>query len=137
MNRQQFKDVARLRVVEARVLLDAGQWAGAYYLIGYAVECGLKACVAKQVKQYDFPDRKVAAEAFTHDLEKLMRVAGSAPEFDGDRKANQALDLSWGIVKDWSEAVRYEVGITAAQAWGLYSACTGKDGILPWVKRKW
>lgn len=137
MNRQQFRDAAKLRVGEARVLLDADRWAGAYYLIGYAVECALKACVAKQVKRYDFPDKKIANEAFTHDLEKLMRVAGLAPEFDRYRKANQALDLNWAVVKDWSEAVRYEVGITAAQARDLYSACTGKDGILPWVKRRW
>lgn len=44
--------------------------------IGYAIECALKSCVAKQVKRYDFPDKKIANEAFTHDLEKLMKVAG-------------------------------------------------------------
>ena len=30
-----------------KVLLDAGRYPAAYYLVGYAVECGLKACVAK------------------------------------------------------------------------------------------
>lgn len=44
--------------------------------MGYAVECALKACVAKQVRRYDFPDKKLANEAFTHDLEKLVRVSG-------------------------------------------------------------
>ena len=39
MNRPQFQNVTKLRVKEARVLLDAAQYAGAYYLIGYAVEC--------------------------------------------------------------------------------------------------
>lgn len=137
MNRSQFQAVTKLRLHEARVLLDAAQYAGAYYLIGYAVECALKACVAKQVRQYDFPDKKIANEAFTHDLEKLMRVAGLAPEFERDRKDSPLLDLNWSVVKDWSEAVRYELGITAVQARDLYLACTGKDGILPWVKKKW
>ena len=137
MNRQLFQAVSKLRVQEAQVLLKANQHAGAYYLIGYAIECALKACVAKQVKRYDFPDKKIANEAFTHDLEKLMKVAGLAPEFERDRKANASLDLNWAVVKDWSESVRYDLGITAAQARDLFSACTGKDGVLPWVKNKW
>jgi HEPN domain-containing protein len=137
MTRQIFQTVSELRVQEAEVLLDSNQYAGAYYLIGYSIECALKACVAKQVKQYDFPDKKIANEAFTHDLEKLMRVAGLSPEFDRDRKASEALDLNWAIVKDWSESARYELGITAVQARDLFSACTGKDGILPWVKYRW
>ena len=137
MNRKLFQTVSALRVQEADVLLKAGQYEGAYYLIGYAIECALKACVAKQVKQYDFPDKKIANEAFTHDLEKLMKVAGLAPEFDLDRKVNAALDLNWAVVKDWAESARYELGITSAQARDLFSACTGKDGILPWVKSRW
>ncbi len=38
---------------DAEVLLDAGQWSGAYYLAGYAVECGLKACAAEMTNQHD------------------------------------------------------------------------------------
>jgi HEPN domain-containing protein len=137
MNRQHFQHVASLRVQEAKVLLEAGQYPGAYYLIGYAIECALKACVAKQVKRHDFPDKKIANEVFTHDLEKLVKLAGLGPDLDKDRKGNQILDLNWAIVKDWSESVRYDVGITEAQACDLFTACTGKDGILPWVKKKW
>jgi len=137
MNRQHFQKIALLRAQEARILLDARQYAGAYYLIGYAIECALKACVAKQVKRYDFPDKKIAIEAFTHDIEKLIRVAGLTLELDTARKTNPALDLNWAIVKDWSEAVRYELGITEAQAKDIYSASVGKNGILPWVRKKW
>lgn len=86
---------------------------------------------------HDFPDRKTANEAFTHDLEKLLRVAGLAPEFERERKANQMLDLNWTLVKDWSESVRYELSISATQAREMFNACTGKDGILPWVKKRW
>ena len=137
MTRVFFHKVSALRVREAGVLIAVGYYPGAYYLIGYSVECALKACVAKQVKQFDFPDRKLANEAFTHDLEKLIRVAGLAPEFDRDRKANPDLELNWATVKDWSEAVRYEVAITEPQARDLYAACTGRNGVLPWVKRRW
>jgi len=127
----------QLRVLEARVLLDAGQYAGAYYLIGYAVECAFKSCVARQVKRHDFPDKKIANEAFTHDLEKLIKLSGLSLQFNKDREANPRLDLNWAIVKDWSEEVRYDDGITANQARDIYLACTGKYGILPWIKKKW
>lgn len=137
MTRANFHKVSALRHREAGALLAAGHYPGAYYLIGYAVECALKACVAKQVRRYDFPDKKLANEAFTHDLEKLIRVAGLAPDFEGDRRANPELELNWAIVKDWSETVRYEVGITEPQARELYAACTGRNGVLPWVRKRW
>jgi hypothetical protein len=47
MNRNDLQNLSRLREKEAKVLLDNGCFAGAYYLLGYAVECALKACIAK------------------------------------------------------------------------------------------
>lgn len=137
MNRTLFRKISRQRVNEARSLLDDNHWPGAYYLIGYSVECALKACVSKQVKRYDFPDKKLANEAFTHDLEKLVRVAGLTPSFAKDRKSNPNLELNWAVVKDWNESSRYEITITEAQARDMFSACTGRNGILPWIKRRW
>ena len=137
MNRNIFKKISRQRVNEARSLLDNGHWPGAYYLIGYSVECALKACVSKQVKRYDFPDKRLANEAFTHDLEKLIKVSGLAPIFDRDRKTNPNLELNWAVVKDWKESSRYEITTTEAQARDIFFACTGRNGILPWIKRRW
>jgi HEPN domain-containing protein len=137
MNREVLQRIAFLRVQEASALLDAGFYAGAYYLIGYAVECALKACIAKQVKQYDFPDKKLANEAFTHDLKKLIRVAGLSRKFDDDRKVNENLNQNWAVVKDWNESARYEVSITESQAQDIYASITGSDGVLPWIKEQW
>ena len=138
MNRADFQRIAKTRVDEAKALLDCGHDPGAFYLMGYAVECALKACVAIQVKQYDFPDKRVANEAFTHDLEKLVKVAGLGPDFEQDRKADPALDLNWAVVKDWDESARYDMGITSAQARDLFSACVEqRSGILTWVKKRW
>ena len=138
MNRSTLQRISGLRRRDAAALLTAGQYAGAYYLIGYSVECALKACVAKQVGRYDFPDRKLANVAFTHDLEKLMRLSGLAPELEKELKTNKLLELSWAVVKDWSESSRYEIGITEPQARDLYSACTARrNGVLNWIKRRW
>ena len=86
MNRADFQDISRIRVVEARALLNLGYHQGAYYLIGYAVECALKAGVAKRVKQHDFPDRDLANAVFTHDLEALVRVAGLTEDLDKEQE---------------------------------------------------
>ena len=138
MNRSDFQRVSRTRIEEARALFDAGHYPGSYYLLGSAVECAIKACVAKQVRRYDFPDKKVANEAFTHDLEKLVKVAGLGPEFERDRKAKQALELDWAVVKDWDESSRYDIRITAAQARDFFSACTERQsGILTWIRKRW
>lgn len=137
MNRNQLKNISRQRVKEARSLLDERHWPGAYYLIGYAVECALKACVAKQVNRFDFPDRKLANAAYTHNLEKLVKVAGLAQTFDIDRESNQRLEVNWAVVKDWDVLTRYEITTTEAQARDMFSACTGRNGILPWIKKRW
>lgn len=119
-------------------MLRAGLFAGAYYLTGYAVECALKSCIAKQTARYDFPDRKLAQDAWTHDLHKLVQLAGIGPQLTTDTIANPALQLNWTIAKDWSETSRYDLSITRAQARDLYSACTSRrNGILPWVRQRW
>ncbi len=65
--------------------------------------------MARKVRRYDFPDKKLALEVFTHDLEKLVRVAELGLTLEQDRKSSPALDVNWAIVKDWSEGSRYEL----------------------------
>jgi HEPN domain-containing protein len=137
MNRTELKAVAEMRTDEAKALLDAGHYSGAYYLVGYSVECALKACVARQVRVGDFPDMKLAKAAYTHDLDQLVAAAGLKAALDEDRRANRSLELNWAIVKDWTVNSRYEVDKSPAQARDLYSACVGRNGVLPWVKRRW
>jgi HEPN domain-containing protein len=137
MNRKVFQELTKVRVQEARILLEADQYPGAYYLIGYAVECALKACVSKQVKRYDFPDKKFANAAYTHGLEDLVGLAGLSRDFARDRQANRDLDANWLVVKDWKESFRYDLGITRQQARDLYSACTGQNSILSWIRKRW
>ncbi len=138
MTRSDLQKISILRKKEAKTLLDAQKYPGAYYLIGYAVECALKACVAKQVKKYDFPEKSLANEVFTHDLEKLLRVAGLTKVFEDDKKINPALELNWAIVKDWSETDRYNLSITRVEARDMYSACSARtNGILRWIKERW
>ena len=43
MKRLEWQQLAERWLVDAKCLLDDRNWSAAYYLAGYAVECGLKA----------------------------------------------------------------------------------------------
>ncbi len=76
MNRGDFKKLTNLRVHEAKILLENECYEGAYYLLGYAVECAFKACIAKQTRRYDFPDKNFATKIYTHEITTLVKYAG-------------------------------------------------------------
>src|SRR2546429_1654600 len=91
MNRADLQRLSRLREQEAQVLLANGYFAGAYYLLGYAVECALKACIAKQIRRYDFLDRRLVNDSYTHDLEKLLNISGMKNTMQSEIQTNPNL----------------------------------------------
>ena len=138
MRRGDLRRLSRLRIQEARILVRAGAFQGAYYLAGYAVECALKACIARQFNRHDIPDRKLVNDVYTHDVDKLLDLAGLRPALRHDATANPALQTNWNVTKDWKETVRYNPGITAQEAQDLYSACTARrHGVLRWLRNRW
>ena len=138
MNRNHFQRLACLRITEANILLSNNCYDGAYYLAGYAVECALKACIAKMTREYDFPDKKLALESYTHDLGKLARLAGLEPELEEKMSCSQAFATYWAVVKDWSEEMRYNSDVTRQAASGMIEAISDeKDGVMAWLKKSW
>lgn len=138
MNRTDLQQLADLRVSDAEALLAASRFAAAYYLIGYAVECALKACVAKQIREFDFPDRKLVTESHSHDLTKLLQLSGVGHLHAAEAKRSSAFQTNWLVVKDWSEKVRYDLSTAEKVARDMYAAVTDlSDGVLPWLKKHW
>jgi len=138
MNRNDFKTLARVRLKEARTLLKAGLYAGAYYLTGYVVECGLKACIAKKTKRFDFPPEKKAIEdVYTHSPTRLIVAAKLGKELDEEKAANPDFSKAWAVVANWSEVSRYgSRDETAARA--LFDAVTNpKYGVFRWIRKHW
>jgi hypothetical protein len=137
VNRSDLQWLARSRLREARILLREGQHSGAYYLAGYAVECGLKAVIASQFQRYEFPDKNLVNKSHTHNLEVLLGLAGLDKAFGTDSAADPDLDVAWAVAKDWSEAWRYQRA-TSTQARDLVNAVGGpQHGVLPWITRQW
>jgi hypothetical protein len=137
LTRNQFQRLAEIRAREAGSLSKSPRnQLGAYYLAGYAVECALKACIAKKTRRHEFPrDRKYVEKVYTHDLQALMKEAGLNNLLEREIKINKALGTNWNTVKIWSEQSRYE--ISGLKGKDLYLAVTGTDGVLPWIKRLW
>ncbi|MGH9945673.1 MAG: DNA-binding protein [Pyrinomonadaceae bacterium] len=138
MNRSDFQALAEIRVREAKKLLAAKCFEGAYYLLGYAVEFALKSCIAKQTKRYDFPDKNFASSVYVHDLNKLLKASNLEQKFQKDVKNNATLEINWAIVKDWSEQKRYSAGVSEQEAIDFHSAVLSKsNGVLTWLQKRW
>ncbi len=127
-------------MLDAEALLDKQRWSAAYYLAGYAVECGLKACVVVYVESNAdviFREKEYSKQCWTHDIEKLVALAGLKQQRDADTAANRALETHWQIVGDWTEVARYETA-TQVKAERLYQAVTDNaNGVLPWIRNHW
>jgi hypothetical protein len=138
VNRAELQRLARERIRDARILLAGSRWAGAYYLAGYAVECGLKAAVIKYLMTTDqFPDRRFSEQCWTHNLAQLVGLAGLTADLDAAGRADPDLLINWNTVKDWTESSRYDRK-AKAQARELYGAIADKrHGVLSWIKRHW
>ena len=137
MNRKDLQELANIRMREARALYRAGEFSGAYYLIGYAVECGLKACIAKKFKRYDFPDKRGVNDAHTHNLKTLCVLA----MLDGPRvqleQADPLFERNWSLTITWSEEGRYKV-FDKQKCQDLMDAIMERShGVMPWIKRHW
>lgn len=134
MNRLDLQNLALARLEEVEVLLNNHKYSGAYYLSGYVIECALKACIAKQTQEFDFPDKKTVTDSYTHDLEKLVKVAKL------DKELRSLLDdpnfsLRWLEVRDWSEESRYQTH-SQQKALDIYLAITDPThGVLQWLQQ--
>lgn len=135
MNKIELESLAVIRIKEAQVLLNAGCFHGAYYLAGYAVECTLKACIAKRVREFDFPDKKLANDSYTHKLTDLLKVAGLNQYLSQKENTDSNFERNWATVKDWSEESRYNCFISQREAEDLFEAITeSQSGILSWLQ---
>lgn len=142
MNRPELQHLTRERLRDAEIFLASGQWAGAYHMAGYALECALKSCILKLVDDTGiiFTDKKYLdklAKCWTHDLVQLIDVAELTEEFGKARGSNPQLDAYWLTVQGWKEVSRYERK-TEAEARKLFEAITNDpDGVLPWIQTRW
>jgi hypothetical protein len=91
----------------------------------------------KQLQDLAKERLKKLADCWTHDLVKLVNLAGLDASFGAARAANPALDAFWGVAKDWKETSRYELR-PEADARAMYEAVShNPDGVYQWIRSCW
>ena len=135
MNRLEFQALAVERLADADALLKAGRYACAYYISGYAIECALKACIARKTNQDDFPPRE-AARYYVHDLPRLLDSAGLGSTLEQEAQQDTIFGRNWATVKDWTEETRYQS--RGHQAEAILAAINDpQHGVLQWLRKNW
>ena len=119
-------------LIDARTLLAAQRYPGAYHAGGLALECALKARIAKLRQAEEFPDKELALRAWKHDPTELLKVAELSRLLDA---ASGAVQTNWATVKDWKPESRYTHPVNPATVIAFLDALDHpKDGVLPWVR---
>jgi AbiV family abortive infection protein len=135
LNRALLQDLAKTRFDDAKVLLDNQRFAGAYYLAGYAIECALKACIARQTREGDFPpDRKTVEKYYNHNLRGLCKEAGVPLEEKS--RSDEAFERYWNVVADWSEQSRYDPAPRRSERF-LKDFVRAVGEVVQWLQEHW
>lgn len=110
-----LKKIAQARLRSARTLMKADDWHGAAYMLGYVLECALKAVTCKTLNLVTYPDNtkndKINSYFMTHRFEQLLIVSGLEGIFSsrGPQKAWQNWsDFTLEYPGDWP-SMRYEL----------------------------
>lgn len=100
-----FREVARIRLEDAEVLLDRRRHGGAVYLAGYAVECAFKFAITRRRGEPYLP-----AEMEIHKLDDLLDKSGLKTSMDKDEQTSAAYAE---IADYWQPARRYSAAIVS------------------------
>lgn len=117
-----------MRLRDARTLIQNRNFEAAYYLTGLAVECAVKACIARNTRRYDFPPNQAAfKDIYTHTLSKLIGAAKLQAALDAETRNNIPFKNKWDVVKDWNVDSRYAT--SGLNAKDLYKAVAGNHAM--------
>jgi HEPN domain-containing protein len=129
--------LAEMRLLDAVQLFQSSRYSAAYYLSGYAVELGIKACIAKVFQANAIPDKAFVAAIYSHKLDELLGLAGLKKQLQDDMKSAPRLSAAWGVASKWNEASRYAIWDTFAAASIIAAVGDQNHGVLQWLKKHW
>lgn len=134
--RATLQRLALAKVEDARLLFENNRYSNAYYLYGYGIELGLKACIARQILAETIPDKTILTRFLTHKLVDLVGLAGLATLLQEKRK-DPNFDARWAVIAEWSEETRYDM-VDVVVATAMQDAVEHPDhGIMAWLKQYW
>jgi HEPN domain-containing protein len=137
VDRKDLQELSKVRLKEATALLKLGLFDGAYYLAGYAVECALKACIAKGTQRFEFPDKRKVESSHSHKLGDLIKVAGLDEARLEQAGKDPDFQTNWDVVQSWSEQSRYRRHRPESAQTLLGAVSDRRHGVISWIKQQW
>jgi hypothetical protein len=137
LTKSDLETLADTRLGDATQLFNAARFSAAYYLAGYAVELGIKACIADVFQADVIPDKSFVNAIHTHKLDDLLGLAGVRKQLQDDMKTNPVLAAAWGVASKWTEASRYVMWDQFAAASMISAIGDPNHGVLQWLKKHW
>jgi len=148
ISNQMLKQIANARLKTVKLLINAKDWHGAANMMGYALECALKAVICKTLNLVSYPDRKsnkhIKSFFLTHEFNSLLIVSGLENVFS--LRGPEKLFESWSnFTKEypgpvWTE-MRYDNNNwTGEKTKSLHDALVDpQHGIITYIEKnkKW
>ena len=135
--RSDLRANARAKLDDAILLLENRRYSSAYYLAGYAVEIGLKACIAAQISAETIPDKAFIKGVLNHQFKTLVGLAGLAGLLKDEENNDQIFATNWALAAQWEPDARYDA-IDPMSAQLLVEAIANPtSGVLKWIKTHW
>lgn len=137
LKRADLRAIAQSKIDDANTLFGAGRFSNAYYLAGYAIEIGLKACIAAQVSAETIPDKAFLRGVLSHQFPALIGLAGMAGPLKEQQDTNAVFASNWAIVNEWSPDCRYETRDSMSAQVMIHAVLDPNSGVLQWIKAHW
>lgn len=142
-----FKEISQARLKTVAILLDARDWDGASYMMGYVLECALKAVICKTLHLVSYPENtrndKIDGYFMTHKFDQLLIPSGMEDVFSTRGKPDAFRswsDFTKEYPGDWP-GMRYDrqrlKQFDEAKVRKLYNDLVGEpDGILATIEKE-
>lgn len=109
----ELKNICTERLEDAKTLLKANRYEGAFYMCGYVIELALKSKICSTLGWLGYPSSAKEFENFksfkTHDLEVLLHLSGA------ENQIKKNFFPEWSVVASWNPEIRYSIVRQTAQ----------------------
>ena len=129
--------MALAKISDAELLYVHGRFSNAYYLAGYAVEIGLKACIAAQIAAETIPDKTLLQKVFNHKYAVLVGLAGLVQPLKQRQEQDDGFAANWGLVGEWDPDCRYQTRDAVSAEQMLEAINDPRCGVLEWIRQYW
>lgn len=135
--RRDLQRIAESKLEDALLLLKHKRFSNAYYLAGYSIEIGLKACIAKQITAEVIPDKNFVNAIYQHELGRLVGVAGLTSELKKKEQGSAAFSANWALVTRWEPEARYAATDPLSAQLMIQAVIDQDAGVFAWIKTHW